>query len=71
MEGKFRMELLVVSIGVGMIFWHLERMTLESDEVDSNGMPLLQLLATPLLGLLPLWAPGEVQLSSMKLYLVL
>ena len=41
MEGKFGTELLVVDIGVGMIFWHLEGMTVESDEVDGNGMLLL------------------------------
>ena len=41
MEDKFSTELLVVDISVGMIFQHLEGMTLESDEVHSNGMPLL------------------------------
>ena len=41
MEGKFRMELLVVGISVGIILWHLEGMTLGSDEVDGNCMLLL------------------------------
>ena len=41
MEGKFRMELLVVSISGGIILQHLEGMTLGSNEVDGNGMLLL------------------------------
>ena len=41
MEGKFGMELLVVGISVGIIFWHLEGMTLGSDEVDGDCMLLL------------------------------
>ena len=38
MEGKFRMELLVVGIGVGIILLHLDGMTLGSDDVDGNGL---------------------------------
>ena len=34
-EGKFGMELLLASIGVGMILWHLEGVTSGSEEVDS------------------------------------
>ena len=41
MEGKFGTELLVVEIGVGLILWHLEGMTLGSDEVEGNCMLLL------------------------------
>ena len=41
MEDKFRIELLVVGIGVGIIFQHLEGMTLGSDEVDGDCMLLL------------------------------
>ena len=41
MECKFGMELLVVGNGVGIIFQHLEGMTLGSDEVDGNCMLLL------------------------------
>ena len=41
MEGKFGTELLVVGIGVGIILWHLEGMTLGSDEVKGNGIILL------------------------------
>ena len=41
MDGKFGTELLVVGIGVGMILWHLEGMTLGSDEVEGNGILLL------------------------------
>ena len=44
MEGKFRMELLVVDISVGIILPHLDGMTLGSDDVDGNG--LLSLMAT-------------------------
>ena len=41
MDGKFGTELLVVGIGVSTILWHLEGMTLGSDEVEGNGMVLL------------------------------
>ena len=41
MEGKFGMEVLVVSIGVGIILQHLEGMTFGSDEVDNDGLLLL------------------------------
>ena len=41
MDGKFGTELLVVGISVSMILWHLEGMTLGSDEVEGNGMILL------------------------------
>ena len=41
MDGKFGTELLEVGIGVDMILWHLEGMTLGSDEVEGNGMILL------------------------------
>ena len=44
MEGKFRMKLPVVGMGVGIILLHLDGMTLGSDEVDSNGP--LSLMAT-------------------------
>ena len=37
MEGKFRMELLVVGMGVGIIPLHLDGMTLGYDEFDGNG----------------------------------
>ena len=41
MEGKFRMQLLVASISVGIILWHVEGVTLGSDEVDGDSMLLL------------------------------
>ena len=41
MDSKFGTELLVAGIGIGMILWHLEWMTLRSDEVEGNGMLLL------------------------------
>ena len=45
MEGKFGTELLVVGIGVGIILWHLEGMTLGSDKVEGNGMILLAIIS--------------------------
>ena len=44
-DGKFVTELLVLGIGVGMILWHLEGMTLGSDEVEGNGMILLVVIS--------------------------
>ena len=40
-DGKFRTELLLASIGVGMILWHLEGVTSGPEEVDG----LLSLMA--------------------------
>ena len=42
MDSKFGTELLVAGISVTMILWHLEGMTLGSDEVDSDGIFLLE-----------------------------
>ena len=41
MDGKFGTELLVAGIGVSTILWHLEGMTLGSDEVKGEGILLL------------------------------
>ena len=41
MDGKFGIELLVAGIGISMILWHLEGMTLGSDEVKGDGILLL------------------------------
>ena len=41
MDDKFGTELLVVGIDDGMILWHLEGMTLGSEEVEGNGVILL------------------------------
>ena len=41
MDGNFGTELLVAGIGVGMILWHLEGMTLGSDKVEGDGIILL------------------------------
>ena len=40
-DGKFGTELLVAGISVGMILWHLEGMTLQSEEVKGDGILLL------------------------------
>ena len=42
MDGKFGTELLLAGISVGMILWHLEVMTLGSDEVNGDGIFLLE-----------------------------
>ena len=69
-DGKFVTELLVLGIGVGMILWHLEGMTLGSDEVEGDGMILLVAVSVggkPSTWVTPLWVPGEAQLSLLML----